>query len=381
MNPEFKVISMKNLVGDLKHLTMYQEIGYVNNSNKTVYIGTPHGDIYSIHPSYLPTYPTNSLQIFVRYTQGVRNFSQLKEVSENGFSVNYCDIPIKEIEENEYVYIEKLDICVCLDPSKIEKYHKKIDKNIEKIIEGRVNSIISGINSAPIKIFGNDGEGVIDTLWIAIGNIVSSVKISRDPSLNTYCTLEIGSEKRFSYEVDLSKIRKGETIEIITDEEIIGIGPTEDRVKNWQYQRKVDGGTIYTKAQINSLISESIRKHKNEIENLKIDNSKINTELIRAKEEAKHYRELYHSVISDNSKIQMERIKQEQEKMKQEYEREKQEWEKEKRIFEREKLENDIRQSREKSKNETTDQIIKTVGVLVGAVVTILTLINKLQNK
>ena len=383
MSVEFKAISMNDTIGNIKHLTMYQEIGYANNSTKTVYIGTSNGDIYPIYPSYLPTYPTHSLQIYIRYTQGTRKFSQLKEVSDKGFTVNFCDIPIKEIEEKEYVYIDKLDICVCLDPSKIEQYHEKLRKNIEKVINNRVNSVINGVNSAPIKIFGNDGKGVIDTLWVAIGNIVSSVKINRDPILNTYCTLEIGSSstKYFSYEVDLDKIRKGETIEIITDEEVIAIGPTEDRVRNWQYQRKIDGGTVYTKSQINTLIAESIRKYKNEVEDLKFDNAKLSSELVRVKEELKHYRELYNSVISDKSKEETEKLKQEQERLKQTFEKEKQEWEREKREYEREKIKSDIEAANNKYRRDTIDQIIKTVGVLAGTVVTLGTIYYKLKSE
>lgn len=327
---ECKKYALDRPISTIQHVSLFEEIGYINNSTKTIYVGLSGGQILTLYPSRIPTLPTNSVQVMVRFSSGdSRKFEGRQEVvSKEGILIHEYIISIKTILEKEYVYLSDLDICFCLDINKIEKFHKKLDKTIEKRIQSEIDGAIHSTNTAPIKIFGNDATGTFGVVWVAMNDFVFSADITRNRDLGSFFRLSIGtpSGKYFDYSADIEKIRKGEIEEIVTQDGVIAIGPNEESIRSWQFKQKHSDGIVYTKTEINTLITNEVKKYKNKTEELELELSKIRAKLLEAQEEVKIYKNLLatkKTIDSDTDK--------------QDWEREKRNWEREKIAFEREK--------------------------------------------
>ena len=336
---ECKKYFLDRPISTIQHACLFEEIGYINNSTKTVYIGLSGGQILTLFPSRIPTVPTNSVQVLVRFSNGdSRKFDgRIELTSKEGFAVNEYIISIKSILENEYVYLNDLDMCFCLDINKIEKFHKKLDKNIDKRVQAEIDGAIHATNTAPIKIFGNDATGTFGTVWVALNDFTFSADISRNRDLGSYFRLSIGtpSGKYFDYDADIEQIRKGEIVEIVTRDGVIAIGPNEESIRAWQFKQKHSDGITYTKSELNSLITNEVKKYKNKMEDLEQELTKIKTKLLEAQEEVK----IYKNLLATKKNVDIDREKQDWEREKREWEREKIDYEREKTSWEKIKLE------------------------------------------
>lgn len=362
---ECKKYALDRPIATIQHVSLFEEIGYINNSTKTVYIGLSSGQILTLFPSKIPTLPTNSVQILVRLSSGdSRKFEGRQEiVGKEGLQINEYVINIKTILEKEYVYLNDLDMCFCLDINKIEKFQRKLDRNIDKRIQAEIDGAIHATNTAPIKVFGNDATGTFGVVWIAMHDFVFSADISRNRDLGSYFRLSLGtpSGKYFDYTADIEKIRKGEIEEIVTQDGVIAIGPNEESIRSWQFKQKHSDGIVYTKSELNTLISNEVKKYKNRVEELEIELSKTRSKLLEAQEEVKMYKNL----LATRKSIDIDTDKQD-------WEREKRNWEREKIAFERERSSIEqirINQDAKRKNASMAADIITSVCKVLAAVI------------
>ena len=362
---ECKKYFLDRPISTLYHACLFEEIGYINNSTKTVYVGLSGGQVLTLFPSRIPTVPTNSVQVLVRFSSGdSRKFEGRVEVtSKEGFAINEYVINIKSILENEYVYLNDLDMCFCLDINKIERFQKKLDKNIDKRIQAEIDAAIHATNTAPIKIFGNDATGSFGTVWVAMNDFVFSADISRNRDLGSYFRLSMGtpSGKYFDYDADLDKVRGGEIVEIITQDGVIAVGPNEEAIRSWQFKRKHSDGIVYTKSELNTLISNEVRKYKTKIDDLENEISKIKSKLLEAQEEVK----IYKNLLSTQKNVDGDREKQDWEREKRNWEREKIDFEREKSTWEKIKLEQEASKKNTTAMSDVAIAVLKVVAAAI----------------
>lgn len=348
---ECKKINLNKTIGSFRHLSLYEEIGYVNNSTYTIYVGTSSGQTFPLYPSKLTTSPTNTIQMFVRMSSGDgRKFRGItEEIPNQGIVVTEVDIPIKSILENEYVYVKEFDLCFCIDENKLESFHKKLDRNIDKRVNAEIAHILSANNTAPIKLFINDPLGMFNTVWMGFGNHVFSADVTCKPELNAYCRLSIGtlSGKYFDYQVDIEEIRKGNICEVPTNDGVVIIGPTEELVRSWIFQQKASQEITYSKTIVNRMIKNATQDASLKIDGLTNELNTAKAKILKLEEELKIYKELH------NTKESVE------------FDREKREWEREKREWERMKME---KEHELKKSSISTDMFLSVLKVLSATI-------------
>ena len=268
-----KTTTFSQPVGNLTSLSLYQEIGYVNNSNKVIYVGTSYGNRIALDPSKLVTTPTDTLTIYIRMTNGAaRKFDGYKEIiSKEGLVVNVFDIPLRRIQSEGYYYLEDLDLCFCFDPNKIVDYHKKLDRNIDKTIDAEIKVALQAHNDAPVKIFGNDAPGTFNTIWVTINKLLTCCTITNTRDTGSYIRVSVGttSGKYNDYDVDIDKIRKGEIVEVITSDGIIALGPSEGSMRSYLFTQEHADGVVFTQDQLRKHIDEECKERDKKIKQLK----------------------------------------------------------------------------------------------------------------
>lgn len=268
-----KTTTFAQPVGNLTSLSLYQEIGYVNNSNKVIYVGTSYGNRIALDPSKLVTTPTDTLTIYIRMTNGAaRKFDGYKEIiSKEGLIVNVFDIPLRHIQSEGYYYLKDLDLCFCFDPNKIVDHHKKLDRNIEKRIDAEIKIALQAHNDAPVKIFGNDATGTFNTIWVTINKLLTCCTITNTRDTGSYIRVSVGttSGKYNDYDVDIDKIRKGEIVEVITSDGIISLGPSEGAMRSYLFNQEHEDGVIFTQDQLRKHVDSECKERDKKITQLK----------------------------------------------------------------------------------------------------------------
>lgn len=375
---ECKKYRLDRPISTLQHACLFEEIGYINNSTKTIYVGLSGGQILTLFPSRIPTLPTNTVQVMIRFSSGdSRRFEGSREiVSKEGLSINEYIIDIKTILEKEYVYLDDLDMCFCLDINKVEKFQKKLDKNINKRVQNEIDAAIHATNTAPIKVFGNDATGTFGTVWMAINDFVFSADISRNRDIGSYFRVSIGtpSGKYFDYNAEIETIRKGEVVEIVTQDGVILVGPNEESIRSYLFKKKHSDGIIYTKTELANLISNEVKKYKNKAEQLEIEISQVKAKLLEAQEEVR----IYKNLLSTKDSLDNSREKQDWEREKRNWEREKIAFEREKSTWEQYKIE---QESKKKNVSNTTDIVLAICKVIAAVIPLSLAIYGALKKK
>lgn len=350
---ECKQIKLTHAVGGMQHLSFFEEIGFLNKSITTIYVGDVHGNIYTIYPAKLTTSPANTCDVFVRLSAGgSRKFDATgKECNPDGLVVTNWTIKLSDIFENKFVYIKELGLIFVADKRNITEFHPKLDVNIDKRIASTVGQHIRSMDTAPIKVFANDASGTIDTIWLCIGDHVFSTAITNEQLIGTFCKISIGtsSGRYFEYSVDLEKtVREGEVEEVITQDGVFAVSATEGTIRNWKFKKnhEVDG-CIYTKAQLTKLIAKETNDAKNRIAELEQEIATLKLALLKSKEETKIYMDLYNGKESRN------------------LEQEKQEFEREKREYERLKLMLEKEKNKDTQFYNTLTTVAKTLSILI----------------
>lgn len=366
-----RATTFNSTIGSLSHLSFYHEIGYVNNSNKIIYMGTSYGDRpIALEPSSTMTMHTDTLTIYIRMSSGAaRKTDGYKEIiGKEGLVVNVIDIPLRNIQVDGYYYCKELDLCFCFDPNKLVVHHKKLDKNIDKRIDAEVKVALDACNSAPVKIFGNDATGTFNTVWVTINKLLTSCTISNLRDTGSYIRVSIGtpSGKYNDYDVDIDKIRKGDIVEVVTEDGIISLGPTETAMRHYLFRQENSDAIKYTSNQIDDLIKERCKSRDQKIELLKAQLEQLKFEYKQLEEEIKLERlrtDKLKDFISENEKMEDNRNKRSQERSKMEYEDRKYE-----------------REERARVSDNTTDiliSILKVVGASIPIALAIYAAIKK----
>ena len=361
-------------ISSFSHLSVYQEIGFVNNSTKSIYVGTSYGDKpIVLEPARLMTSPTNTITIYIRMTNGnARKFNGSEEIApKEGLLVNIIEIPVLQILSQEYFYLEELDLCFCMDPNKISLYHKKLNKNIDKRVRAEIDIALKANNSSPVKIFGNDASGTFNLVWVCVNKLLSCCEISNERDTGSYMRVSIGtpSGKYNDYDVDIDKIRKGEIVEVVTDTGVIALGPSEPAMRNWLFKQDNHDGTNFTRAQITTLISQAVEDKQRELDLIKFELSDTKSKLKLALEDLKIEK-------NKNEKIQDREL----EELKRTLEREKRDFEREKLDHEREKLKRDLEMKKVDRTNDIILGIIKVATASIPLALAVYAALKKVQS-
>ena len=278
--------TVRGPISNIQNLSLYQEIGFVNYSDIAIYVRPSYSQTpILLGPTFSTSYNKGTIQVMVRSSprdDRVHDSVANREVvPEKGYTVDVFTIPIEYIRHRGgYAYLENLDLCFAVNPQKASEHHRKINDNIERYVKDKTKVFEQGLNSAPVKVFGNDSSGSISTIWISINGFTSCVRITNLEYVESNLKVALGlkDEKYDEYDSSIDKLLADGISEIVTDRGVITLATTEFALNNYLFKKSIDKGNTYTKSQIRELTQEAIKAKEKEIESLQIDLKKLKSE-------------------------------------------------------------------------------------------------------
>ena len=350
---EYVVTEQRTLkpMSEVKFSGLYTEVAYVNDSKYTLYVGFSDGTIRKLEPCENPAIQTNKVLIHVRIVTDTAPCERPKE----GFLVNTITVDVGKVIRKGYVYIDSLDVCICLVEKNMVRFHKKCDKYIERQIQEKVKAALKSQKTAPLQILGNDPSGMIEDVYISAGksSFLFFGSITNDTEAPSYLTIRVRTENGayVDYDVDMDQLFREDGVFELVDSLLnlsLAVAASKTEINRWLKKQQDKVEETITLKEHKKLIATEQRKYE---------------EYKRVAEEAKLREKL-------QKERELDEIKKETEyaKLRNEYA---------KAQHESEKLRGDFILNREKTTASQLTEVLKLFGAVMGVATFVITYLGK----